>query len=246
MGFSRSVTLSGLTNLDITALPGSLAVGTCADVTVRPASIALDGLKPGATTTATVTLASYQPSGSPALCLSYNGESFTVPLVLPAPAPHTLYDFSTGTQGWQPAQNVASVSTVASFANAPGVPYGGAASALQAVSDPVPASANKSVSLTPATPLDLSNADSFFASIDCYGGAPGATGYTATITLTSGTRTLTQTVPIQHDSWNEVSVDMSSWPYRDDITGVAIGFQATGSSTPWTADFQLDDIGYTS
>ena len=270
VGFSRSVTPSSLTNLDITAtaaqhspaagtgvtvtvtnddataLSGSLAVGTCPGVTVTPASVALDGLEPGGATTASVTLTSYQPSGSPALCLSYDGESFTVPLVLPAPAPHTLYDFSAGPQGWQPAQNVASVSTVASFANAPGVPYGGTASALQAVSDAVPASAAKSVSVTPATPLSLSSADSFFASIDCYGGAPGATGYTATITLTSGTQALTRTVPIQHDSWNEVSIDVSSWPYRDDITGVEIGFQATGSSTPWTADFQLDNIGYTS
>ncbi|MCW2930972.1 MAG: Lysophospholipase [Actinomycetia bacterium] len=64
--------------------------------------------------------------------------------------------------------------------------------------------------------------------------------------LTSGTQTLSQAVTIQHDSWNQVSIDVSSWPYRDDITGVSVSMAATGSSTPWTADFQLDDVGYTS
>jgi uncharacterized ParB-like nuclease family protein len=240
-----AVTLT-VTNDDTATLTGDLAVGTCSDVTVAPGSVSLDGLAPGATRTAAVTLSAYQPSAAPVLCLSYGGEAFSVPLVLPPPAPHTLYDFSTGTQGWQPGQNVASVATVTSFADGPGVPYGGAAYALDATADAVPASAVKSVSLTPSAPIDLSAADTFFAYLDCYGGAPGATSYQATVTLTSGTQTLTETVPVQHDSWNDVSVDVSSWPYRDDITGVEIGFQAVGSATVWAPHFQLDDIGYTS
>jgi hypothetical protein len=234
-----------VTNDDSGALSGSLAVGTCPAVTVTPASVSLAGLATGQTRTFSVTLASYQPSAAPVLCLSYRGEPFTVPLVLPPPAPHTLYDFSTGTQGWQPAQNVPSVADVTSFADAPGVPYEGTY-ALDATADAVPASAVKSVSVTPAAPLDLSSADTFFAYLDCYGGAPGAVGYEATITLTSGSQTLTQTVPVQHDSWNQVNVDVSSWPYRDDITGVSVGFAAVGSDTAWAPHFQLDDVGYTS
>jgi hypothetical protein len=235
-----------VTNDDTAALSGTLAVGTCPDVTVTPGSVSLAGLAPGATRTFTVTLTAYQPAASPALCLSYRGESFRVPLALPPPAPHTLYDFSSGTQGWQPARNVASAATVTSFANGPGVPYGGGY-ALDATADAVPASALKSVSVTPSAPLDLSSAGTFFAYLDCYGGAPGATGYQAVITLTGGGgHTLIQTVPIQHDSWNQVSADVSSWPYRDDITDVEIGFQAVGSTAIWAPHFQLDDVGYTS
>lgn len=239
-----------VTNDDVARLTGSLtapaATGACADAAVTPGSVPLDGLAPGVTQTATLTLASYTPVAAPVLCMSYLGEQFTVPLLLPPPVPHTLYDFSTGTQGWQPGQNVASVATVTSFADGPGIPFGGAANALDATANGVPADTLKSVTLTPPQPLDLSSADTFFAYMDCYGGAPGATGYEATIAVSSGNQTLTSTVPIQHDSWNQVSIDLSSWPYRNDITGVEIGFQATGSSTPWAPHFQLDDVGYSS
>jgi len=241
-----AVTLS-VTNDDTGPLQGQLAAGTCPDVTVTPAAVSVDGLASGATRTATVQLASYQPAdpAAPTLCVSYQGEQFTVPLQIPPPAPHTLYDFQTGTQGWQPAQNVASVGTVTSFADGPGVPYQ-SSYALDATADAVPASAEKSVAVTPAAPLDLSAADSFFAYVDCYGGAPGATGYQATVTLSSGTQTLTRTVPITPDNWNQVSVSLSGWAYRNQVTGIEIGFQATGSATPWQPHFQLDDVGYTS
>jgi hypothetical protein len=272
VGFSRDATpASGRTNLNITAtaavhspaagtsvtlavtnddtgtLSGQMAVGTCPDVTVSPGSVTLDGLAAGATRTVTVTLSGYHPADAiaPMLCLSYRGEPFSIPLQLPPPAQHTLYDFSAGTQGWQPAQNVALVTTVSNFPDGPGVPYQGSY-ALDATAQAVPASAEKSVETTPATPLDLSSAGTFFAYLDCYGGAPGATGYQATITLTSGGHTLTKTVPIQHDTWNQVSIDVSQWPYRSQVTSAEIGFQATGSDTVWQPHFQLDDVGYTS
>lgn len=240
-----SVTVS-VTNDDASPLTGLLAVGTCPGVTVTPSSVSLAGLASGMATTFAVTLTAYLASSAPSLCLSYGGESFTVPLVLPPPAPHTLYDFGDGSaDGWQPASNVASVAAVTSFADAPGVPYGGSGYALDAAADGVPASADKSVAVTFA-PLDLSTADTFFAYLDCYGGAPGATGYQATITLSSGSQTLTKTIAVQHDAWNELSVDISSWPYRDNVTGVSVSFAAVGSTTAWAPHFQLDDVGYTS
>ena len=116
---------------------------------------------------------------------------------------------------------------------------------LDAASTNAPASSPRTVQATPASPLNLSHAQTFFVYVDGYGGAPGASGYQATVTLTSGSQTLTKTVPISNDTWNDVSVDVSSWSYRSQVTGISVSFAATGSTTPWTMHFQIDDAGWT-
>ncbi len=157
----------------------------------------------------------------------------------------SLYSFSDGTTGgWQAGPNVTSVSAVTGFANGPGHPYS-SAYALDAASASVPASAPKTVQVSPATPLDLSAAKTFFAYVDGYGGAPGASGYQATVTLTSGSQTLTTTVPVSSDTWNRVAVDVSSWAYRSHVTGISVSYAAVGSTTPWNMHFQVDDVGWT-
>jgi hypothetical protein len=134
---------------------------------------------------------------------------------------------------------------VTSFANGPGTPYG-SGYALDGASAAVAASAPKTVQVSPSKPLDLSEAKTFFAYVDGYGGAPGATGYQATITLTSGGgQTLTTTAPVSHDAWTPVDLDVSSWQYRNDVTGIAVSFAATGSTTTWSMHFQVDDVGWT-
>jgi beta-glucosidase len=156
-----------------------------------------------------------------------------------------LYSFDDGiTQGWQAGANVGSVSAVTGFADGPGSPFDGGY-ALDAASAPnLPVSAPKTVQVTPASPLDLSKARTFFVHVDGYGGAPGASGYQATVTLSSGSQTLTRTVAVSNDTWNLVSVDVSSWPYRGKVTGISVSYAGTGSTSPWTMHFQIDDVGW--
>jgi hypothetical protein len=109
----------------------------------------------------------------------------------------------------------------------------------------VPASALRTVHVDPTQPLDLSQATSFIAAIDSYGGAPGATGYEAVVTLTgAGGQTMTKNVTISNDAWNQLGVDIGGWAPRSAISRIEIGFHALGSDTSWTPRFQIDSVGW--
>ncbi len=157
-----------------------------------------------------------------------------------------LYSFQDGTtDGWQAGVHVASVAAVTSFQNGPGRPYGGKyaldASSLDGAAIP----ALRTMMVTPVIPLNLSAAQTFYLYVDGYGYAPVATGYQVTVTLTSGSHTLTKTVPVLANTWNRVRVSVSSWAYRDHVTGVSASYAGTGNNTPWNPNFQIDDVGYT-
>jgi hypothetical protein len=157
-----------------------------------------------------------------------------------------LYDFEDGAQGWQPGQNVASVAKVSSFADGPGHCDQGSG-CLEATASAAPASALRAVHVDPSPSLDLTQATSFIAAIDCYGGAPGATGYEAVVTLTgAGGQTLTKNLTISNDTWNQLAVDVSGWAPRSAISRIEIGFRALGSDTSWTPRFQIDSVGWKS
>ena len=96
-----------------------------------------------------------------------------------------------------------------------------------------------------AKALDLVAADELHAHVDCYGGAPGASGYEATITVSAGAEQRTHTQPISCDSWNTVSVDLAGWAARANVTGIEVGFRAIGSTFAWSPRFQVDDVGVT-
>jgi hypothetical protein len=96
----------------------------------------------------------------------------------------------------------------------------------------------------PVTLVNLSAAQTFYLYLDGYGYAPYATGYKATVTLTSGSQTLTKTVPVLANTWNQVEVNVYSWPYRDHVTGISVSFTGIGSTVPWYPHFQIDDVGY--
>lgn len=155
-----------------------------------------------------------------------------------------LYSFDDDTEGWRPATNVSSVARVTGFANGPGRPAQGTG-ALEASVPSSPASSLKSVQVTPATPLNLGGASELHASLDCYGGAPGASGYEAVITAASGADVKTRTVPISCDSWNTLSLDLAGWSGRGSVDRIEVGFRALGSDTPWQPRFQVDDVGVT-
>jgi hypothetical protein len=102
------------------------------------------------------------------------------------------------------------------------------------------------MTVTPASALNLSAARTFYLYLDGYGYGYGyAAGFTATVTLASGSRHVTKTVPVRANTWNRVDVSVSSWSYRDHVTGISVSFAGTGSTIGWNPNFQIDDVGYT-
>lgn len=226
--------------IGVQAPPGWTGTASPAQVPLTPASTAtLDTVSvavPAGTTAGTypVTVTARAPDGTAA--------SSTVQVTVYRTV--TLYDFESGTQGWQPGANVNGVAAVTSFANGPGHPHSGQY-ALEAAGAAVGASQWRTVSVAPAQPLDLSSATRLSVWIDGYGGAPGATGYQAQVVLHSGASSLPVTVPISNDSWNQVVVNLSGWAGRGSITSIDASFSAVGSTVAWSGRFQLDDIAWT-
>jgi NPCBM-associated, NEW3 domain of alpha-galactosidase len=153
----------------------------------------------------------------------------------------TLYDFESGTQGWQADANVTSVAAVSSFANGPGRPYEGA-NALEARGANVDATQWRTISVTPSQPLDLSKATHVSLWIDSYGGLPGGTGYQAQVVLHSGAAQRSLTTPITNDTWNRVDLAVSDWAPRNAITSIDVSFSGVGSTVAWGGNFDIDDV----
>ena len=227
-------------------LSGTATATDCSQIGLSPATFNLDVAPAGATQSFPSAFSEYSSTASPSqVCFLYNGETLPAPVSLsPAPTlPFTpLYDFEDGLGGWSAGQNIASVAAVTSFANSPGTPVHGQY-ALEATGIAAPANAPKSVVLVPSTPLNLSNAQNFVAYVNAYGLYNGDT-FSAFITLTSGSQTLTTTVSsFQPNNWNKVVLDVSHWAYRNNITKVEIGFQSTNETILWGPRFQIDYIG---
>jgi hypothetical protein len=243
VGSTLAVTV---TSNDVRPLEGKATLTACDGVAVEPADPDLTGLSTGASRTYDTEVTAFEPADAdhPAICLDYGDATLRLHITVPPPVPTAVYDFEDGGAGWAPGQNVDSVATVESFANGPGSPHGGDW-ALEATVTPGPASAVKTVTVAPATPLDLSEATSVVAWVDAYGGAPGATGYEATLTLVSGEERVTATLDsFEPNQWNAVTVDVGDWPHRDRITAIEVGFRALGTDAPWGARFQVDDVAY--
>jgi hypothetical protein len=239
-----AVTVTGIAQ---GTLNGALTISAPAGWTAEPASVPVslhtDGRVASASADFYVQVPSGASSGQYPLTFTFSGGGTTASATAEVSLTG-LYSFGDGTtDGWQAGANVTSVSAVTSFADGPGTPYD-SQYALDAASASVSASAPRTVSVSPSTPLDLSAAKTFFAYVDGYGGAPGATGYQATLTLTSGSQTLTTTVPVSANAWTPVDLDVSSWAGRSDITGISVSYAAVGSTTPWSMHFQLDDVGW--
>jgi hypothetical protein len=245
-GVGATVTVT-VTNDDALPLRGELETVPCDGITLTPEDLPLGTVAPaGGVATLSATVTSYQPAdrAHPTVCFDYRGMQLAVPLDLPPPSETVLYGFEDGTDGWTPGQNVSAVQSVTGFANGPGVPHGGS-HALDATAAATPASAAKTVVLEPGTPLDLSSAQSFMVWIDAYGGAPGATGYEADVTLWSGTASRRAALTtMKTDQWNELSVNVGDWAQRNSITRIEVGFHALGTDATWAPHFQIDDVGY--
>ena len=165
----------------------------------------------------------------------------------PAPGASTvLYSFKDGTSdGWRAGANVAVAAPVTSFLDDPRRPYGGTYALEGVTENDAPVSAPRTMTVSPASALNLSAARTFYLYLDGYGYPGVATGFTATVTLTSGSHHMKKTVPVRANTWNRVDVSVSSWSYRDHVTGIAVSFAGTGSTIGWNPNFQIDDVGYT-
>jgi len=231
-------------------LSGSLSAAGPAGWVVEPDAVTIDEASDGRPMSLSRTFYFEVPdtvaSGSYPITFTFKGAAgltATAAMTVQVTNTNILYGFEDGTaQGWTAGSNTASASAVTSFANGPGAPYDGKY-ALGAACSTVPADSWHTIQVTPSGTLNLMNAHTFSLQEDSYGGAPGATGYQTMVTLTAGNgQTLSTTQTTSNDAWNEVDLDVASWPDRNDVRGIAVAFRAAGSTYPWGCQFQIDDV----
>lgn len=224
------------------------AVESCDGISLDVSSLDPEPLATGESTKITASITGFDPENPefPVLCLRTGAATFKPVIEMPQPAATVLYDFESSVQGWEAGDNVASVSRGTSMQNGPFGPHGGAGMLDGLLSDG-PAEQQRTVFVAPDEPLDLSAASQVTAWVDAYGGIPGAAGYSASITLQSGTETITGTKSdFTPDSWNLVAVDVANWPYRNKITKITVTYKIDANWPGWTgAHMQVDDVGYT-
>ncbi len=213
----------------VSATPASVPLAAA-----RTHTLATVHLTPPASTRGTFTIP---------LTVTGGGRTATTSVTVQVYRTTVLYDFESGTQGWQAGANVTGVDTAASTANRPGTPYDGQA-VLQASMSSPNASDWRTVSVTPDQPLDLSDATHVQLAIDGYGGVPDAT-YRAQVVLHSGADSRTLTTPIDADTWNLIGLDVSDWAGRSNITSIDVSYSAVGNTDGWSGAFQIDDVGWT-
>ncbi len=238
-----------VTNNGTAPLTGSITAVTCEGTTLADATIDVSAL-PGAGGVATHSTALTAVGGAdptePVVCFEYGGHSYRAVVEFPPAGPILLYDFESDTQGWYAGANVESVSRVSSFPNAPRVPHGGTG-ALEATMADAGAGEQRVVSVRPDDPLMLDGVDELYAWVDGYGGVPGATGYEATLTVRSGSETITAvSEDFRPDEWNRLSIDLSGWAHRANVTGIDVSYRALGADGHtwiWGPRMQVDDIG---
>lgn len=147
---------------------------------------------------------------------------------------------SATTEAWTPGSNVNGLAAVTTFANAPHR-AGHGLHVLEATGSG-PTAASRTITWAPPAPANLSLAAALTLRINSYGGAPGATGYTATVTARSGSQSRTTTTPITPDAWNTVSVNLAGWAARNAITSVDVTVTANGGTGSWSGKFQVDGL----
>lgn len=235
-----------LTNLDTDTLRGALRLpGHCGNFTLTRHAVLIPATKFGDSSSLQLTVKAVQGAGN-TLCVAIGHGLLKVPVVVPPPTEHPIFEFETGTDGWVAAAGVDSIAQVTSFANGPGAPQSGTG-AVEATTPAALATTPRTITNTLTTGLDLSKAATVYVWVDSYGGVPGATGYTATFTLTStdGSSVHVTTNDFKPDSWNKLAVDVRSWTGRSSISSTSVSFAALGSTYPtWNPRFQIDNVGY--
>jgi hypothetical protein len=155
-----------------------------------------------------------------------------------------LGDFEYGTDSWKPSTNAASATSVFS-ATGVSVPASKTKyKLLEVYSNPVNGDAWRTTLRTFERPVDFSEYNQIQYAIQGWGGAPGATSYMSSITLVSETgQVLTKTTTLSDvGTWQNISLDFRSWPYRNAIKAIEIGYRAVGGNVPWAGKFFVDNV----
>ncbi|MCQ6557501.1 hypothetical protein [Paenibacillus mendelii] len=153
-----------------------------------------------------------------------------------------LGDFEIGNEAWSAGTNVSSASVKFSQQDTTVPAASSGYRMLEGAGTGVAANAWRSVYRQFEKPVDFSQHQIIRYAFNGWGGAPGAAGYETFIRLTSSTnQTLERTVSYT-GGWQTVDLDMRSWPYRNQVTRIDIGFRATGSTTAWAGRFHVDNV----
>lgn len=151
--------------------------------------------------------------------------------------------FEGGTDNWQWGSNVTALGHVGSSLNAPGRPYAGNRMG-ELLSSNVPGTNWRSIYKAFSTGLNVTSVPYFHGAFNSFGINPSHTQFELRITFFSNTQTLVSTQNILADQWNEISVDLSGWSYRNNITRIEVAYRSTTYTSNWISKHQLDNIGF--
>ncbi|HZG58861.1 DUF5722 domain-containing protein [Paenibacillus sp.] len=242
-----------VTNHDDQKLSGEIAV-TSAYAAFSPSTLDVNRVQPGESKTFLLSVADFAPppaGGNVTMTFAYRETALTKTIGAVKPNGEDqvpghvelLYNFETGLQGWEAAENLAGLRTVETFPNGPTKPILGSY-ALSARSAVVAATAWKTAMVAPETPIDMSEAHTFFYHIDSYGGVPNATYETRVLLYGADGTVHTHIQAMQADRWNRIATDVSGWAGRSAVTRIVISFRAVGNDMAWNPEIQYDYIGY--
>lgn len=164
---------------------------------------------------------------------------------IPVDTSPKLYTFDSTTEGWDKSTtNISSVDRVTSIANGPGTPQAGAGALSLSLTGP--GNVAKKAFVVPATPIDLTDATEFYANVNSYGWPQVNPAYKASITLFSGTDSITKESQYTPDAWNRIAIDVSDWANRSSVTRIEISFVMTGQGAEggFGGKAQIDSVGY--
>ncbi|HEY0828683.1 MAG TPA: hypothetical protein VGE40_11345, partial [Bacilli bacterium] len=139
---------------------------------------------------------------------------------------------------WLAGSNVTSIYSVTSIANGGGTGGGGV---LEASTASVAGTTLRTIYKNYGTSQDWTATPMITAYFNSYGGAPGAAHYYAKIVAYSGTNSTNSVTEVFPDGWNQISLDLNSWAYKNSVTKVEISFY-NDSATAWNGSFQIDRV----
>ncbi|MFF2274382.1 DUF5722 domain-containing protein [Agromyces sp. NPDC058126] len=226
-----------------TSVSGALSALDSGSVTLTEGELPLGDLASMATTTTEGTIAGV--ADGDVVDLEFDGREYAVTVGVAEPGPETgvpdgtrlLYDFEEDVQGWKAGSNTAAVSAASSSANQPGTPRLGG-SMLAVVTNGVAADKWRSAYVDLVEPIPASEGDAILVSLNAYGGLGTAHEARISLTTTSGEYEHVETV--KPDSWNDLRMPLDG--VEGDLTRLTVSFRATGSSTPWAPQFQVDRV----
>ncbi|MBC7958256.1 MAG: hypothetical protein H7X94_00180 [Vallitaleaceae bacterium] len=151
--------------------------------------------------------------------------------------------FETGTDNWQWGANVTALLSVATSLNQPGTAFKGN-NMGEISSSGVAGTTWRSVYKNFATPLNLTTTPYFSGAFNTYGINASNTSFEVKLTFYSNSQTYTVTKNISGNLWNKVSVDLSGWAYKNNVTKMEVAFRSTTYTPLWEAKHQMDDLKF--